>query len=71
MRSSNGVDGDDSRGLLTSMLQRIQTEMRDLGGIGMGVDSDDSTHDQTPASSGAGSASDAIAGRDIIAGIAS
>lgn len=65
------IERDDSCRLLATMLKRVEPKMRYLGGVRMSVNPEDSTHGQTPASKGSGSASDASAGRDMMFGIAS
>jgi hypothetical protein len=43
-RSGGSVQGDDSGRFLPAVLKRIQTEVRDLGGFGVGVNTEDSAH---------------------------
>jgi hypothetical protein len=43
-RASRGIDGDDAGRFLSAVLQRVQSEMRNLGGVFMTVDTKDSAH---------------------------
>ena len=49
---ADAVEGDDARGFLAAMLQRMQTERGDGGGVGMVEDAEDAALFAQPVSVG-------------------